>query len=575
MSDAQKPLIINNFQKAVADSPHVGHALMRNIDIELQPGAMKSKTRFRSMFNSVNQVTFTADPVTDICTGSSSLRTQAEIDNGNNYYYAPVTFTTTGTLPAGLSLNTIYYLIYLSDTTFKVSNTWANADGGVYINITDAGTGVHTVVPVPMGTINHIRRDSRTNYYFAIDSNGRVWNSRGSTSVYLLTGNGTTGANGNGLSLFKTSDGQHTYLFAFRSDKIDVVDVWGNTQINAASWTNDWKSLNSGAGSGNPHNTILAQDNITYFCDDRYVGSIVENAGSVFDPSSAGTYTFNNQALSLPLNEIAYCFEELGVKLLTGGLTFNKIYPWDRVSPSFTLPIAVPEKGIYRLRNVGNLIYIFAGRKGNVYTTQGTYVKLFKTIPGYIRNNTTSASSVPILYGDAVLRSNGAVLFGLQTQTTANNGVYLLYPDGRILMDNTPYGGATNVTAIWADDDFYVIGYSGGMDYMDSSMYAAGTFASVYQSALYRVGNKTQKASYHQVEIQIAKPAANGQIRVGWRFDTGNGTSFTTNSATTFTTDGVNTSFQNSEWGITDIENIQLQLEFDADVEIVEVRLNP
>lgn len=574
MTDEQKPLIIKDFQKAVADSPHIGHAMMRNIDIEQFPGALKSRTRFRSMFNSIVSTSISSiDTSTDILGTNTDLRNAAAIDNGSNFYYAAVTFTTTGTLPAGLSLNTIYFLIYVTNTTFKVASTWANADAGTQIDITTAGTGVHTVVPVPLGTIKYIRRDSRTGYYFAIDSNGKVWNTKGSNSIYLLTGNGTTGAEGNGIALFKTSDGLKTYLFAFRNAKIDVVNVFGDTEIKAASWTNDWKSLNSGVGSGNTHNTILAQDNITYFCDDRYVGSIVENAGSVFDPATAGTYTFNNQALNLPLNEITYCFEELGTKLLIGGLSFNKIYPWDRISPSFTLPIPVPEVGIYRMKNVGNLIYIFAGRKGNIYTTQGTYAKLFKTIPGYIKNNGNPTNATPITWGDVYSRSNGAMLVGLGTITASNSGIHLLYPDARMVQDNTPYGGSTNVTALWADTDFYIIGYAGGMDYMDTSMYAAGTYASVYHSALYRVGNKTQKAGYSQVEVQLAKPASSGNVRVGWRFDTS--TAFTTNSGTTFTSDGTTTSFQNSEWGLIDVENIQLQLEYDADVEIAEVRLNP
>lgn len=51
-------------------------------------------------------------------------------------------FTTTGTLPAGLSLATTYYVIAsgLGANTFKVSATL----GGAAVDITDTGTGVHT-----------------------------------------------------------------------------------------------------------------------------------------------------------------------------------------------------------------------------------------------------------------------------------------------------------------------------------------------------------------------------------------------------------------------------------------------
>ncbi len=56
-----------------------------------------------------------------------------------------VQFTTTTTLPAGLSLLTDYYLAVLSSTTFKVCASQADVTAGTYVDITDAGTGTHTV----------------------------------------------------------------------------------------------------------------------------------------------------------------------------------------------------------------------------------------------------------------------------------------------------------------------------------------------------------------------------------------------------------------------------------------------
>lgn len=58
-----------------------------------------------------------------------------------------VVLTTTGTLPAGLSLATTYYVIRLSSTTFAFATSQANANAAtpVKINITDQGSGVHTM----------------------------------------------------------------------------------------------------------------------------------------------------------------------------------------------------------------------------------------------------------------------------------------------------------------------------------------------------------------------------------------------------------------------------------------------
>lgn len=56
-----------------------------------------------------------------------------------------VRLTTSGTLPAGLSLATTYYAIPQRDRrTFKLASTRANAFAGTAVNITGAGTGTHT-----------------------------------------------------------------------------------------------------------------------------------------------------------------------------------------------------------------------------------------------------------------------------------------------------------------------------------------------------------------------------------------------------------------------------------------------
>ena len=79
--------------------------------------------------------TFTADASTDICTHS----------NINLFPYTRVRLTTTTTLPAGLALATDYYVIKVTDTTIKLATSYANAVAGTAINITDAGTGTHTI----------------------------------------------------------------------------------------------------------------------------------------------------------------------------------------------------------------------------------------------------------------------------------------------------------------------------------------------------------------------------------------------------------------------------------------------
>lgn len=84
--------------------------------------------------------TFTADAGTDICTYTSTASIPSNILTGTR-----IRLTTTTTLPAGLSLATDYYVIKVTDSTFKLATSYANAIAGTAINITDAGTGTHTI----------------------------------------------------------------------------------------------------------------------------------------------------------------------------------------------------------------------------------------------------------------------------------------------------------------------------------------------------------------------------------------------------------------------------------------------
>ncbi len=59
--------------------------------------------------------------------------------------YTKVRFTTTTTLPTGLSLATDYWLVRVTSTTARVATSFANAVAGTVIAFTDAGTGTHTL----------------------------------------------------------------------------------------------------------------------------------------------------------------------------------------------------------------------------------------------------------------------------------------------------------------------------------------------------------------------------------------------------------------------------------------------
>jgi hypothetical protein len=85
--------------------------------------------------NVINGETFTAS------SSSGLLLTYAQ-DWQN---FTKVQFTTTTTLPTGLSLATDYWLVRVSATTARVATSFANAIAGTVIAFTNAGTGTHTL----------------------------------------------------------------------------------------------------------------------------------------------------------------------------------------------------------------------------------------------------------------------------------------------------------------------------------------------------------------------------------------------------------------------------------------------
>lgn len=84
--------------------------------------------------------TFTADAGTDLMTYTSTTNLPSNILTGTR-----VRLTTTTTLPAPLATATDYYVIRMSDGTFELATTYANAIAGTQIDITTTGTGTHTI----------------------------------------------------------------------------------------------------------------------------------------------------------------------------------------------------------------------------------------------------------------------------------------------------------------------------------------------------------------------------------------------------------------------------------------------
>lgn len=449
-------IVIGSWEKGIATTPYGGINDIRAVNVSDIPGSVfaSAKTTNNLLFSDIPYLgvnyTFTADASTDqITLGAGGTAV--------NWEYTVVQFTTTGTLPAGLSLSTNYYLRYISAGVYKVATTLANAINAVYVNITDTGSGTHTATSTNIGIINATAKDERSGNIYAIDVNNRVWCSNVPGESYykwmLITGNTITNGYGNGIAVWQN------YLFVFRSQ---AIDVWGALDnFSTATWNNGWQSMNSGSTSTMLHKTFLASNNALYWCDyvgntgglrnPGYIGSLMLASTSTFVPGTGSTYVYNAQALDLPDNEQPVALNELngyltiGVNMSgtnTSGST-SKLYYWDTVSASFNNPLIVPEAPIYEIVNANNIIYVFCGWRGRVYKTNlSTITEAFK-IPDhmyYPGNTTTGYEGLP-LFGNvsqSIYGSSSKITFAPQARVTRK----------KIMFCVNLYGS----TALWSYD---------------------------------------------------------------------------------------------------------------------------
>lgn len=70
-----------------------------------------------------------------------------------------VSFTSTTTLPSPLAINTEYYVIYVDTNTFQLATSYYLSSIGTVIDITDAGTGTHSVYALGGGANWYIYDD--------------------------------------------------------------------------------------------------------------------------------------------------------------------------------------------------------------------------------------------------------------------------------------------------------------------------------------------------------------------------------------------------------------------------------
>lgn len=521
-------IVIDGFEKGIATSPYQGIADMRNVNIA---GAEAEASVNLSMASLIlpplqTAIAFNATAATDIVTLVSG--TTAGYYNGMAIRY-------TGATSGGLTASNYYWIGDITATTFKL---YSNLQLANLVDITSNLTN-QTFDVAQIGQMTFSTSNFPGKQVFMIDSNGRAWLIRqlASTSgtnviaqnAVQCCGNSTVG-NGEGLCFFVTD------LFVFRASAIDYITS-GNLvsgDVNA-NWVYGWKVLSN--STNYLHHAIAATDSAMYFCAGSAVGSVLINAGQVFDPGTAATFTFNENALKLPATDAATYLAQLGVFLLVGGLQ-NYVYPWNRTATSFNYPLILAEARTYRIVSTNSNAYIFAGQRGRIYVTNGSNIQQYKKFP-----DSLSGTVYPYYMPQDAVYWRDQIFFSYVAYDSSGNalsntgGIWSIDAEsgalsGSAILSYGTYAGACTVITNQIND--LAASASSGFP-TGLGLYAAwsnsGTFGidigsntpyTSYQtridSDLIPIGSFLKKRTFQNIEWKLGKPlVANESVRLSWR----------------------------------------------------------
>lgn len=370
--------------------------------------------------------------------------------------------------------------------------------------------------------------------YAILDVNGRVWESPNSdftgTWTFLSTANSTSNSGSlDGLAYWLG------YLWKFR---YNAIDYW-----NGSTWVVGWDPT-TGSTGGTPltadvkHFAYVATNNQLYFTNGSSVGRIFAPDPDAFDPTDTDTYSFSASILKIPKTDIALSLCEVGggsssqSTLLVGGAQ-NAIYPWDKLSTSFSLPIYVADSYIGRMVSANQNAFIFPGKfagRGRIYITNGSQADLYYKVPDYI----FSQEDPYFLWGDAIFHRNN-LIFGVLlnsnssgTYPTSYNiwGLSLEDKRFRSLTYQTTDNGRLSVGALIpiispegtpnkANGFGFIAGYSN--DSSTAAIGYSGASAGVASSGskilsdLIPVGTFLEKRTFTQCEYKLRTPLQSGE----------------------------------------------------------------
>lgn len=516
-----RDLVISGWETGISDNPYLGLNDMRGCNIVSIPGEASvsfASTKISTAGTACIGSIVSADASTDIVTVTVSAGT---ITTGMAMVF------TGASLPTGLTAGTTYWIIRLSDTTFTC---YSDPRLTTLIDITATGTG--TFANTEIGSVKYFEKENG----IALDANGRAWDNAYDGSTYIYMGNPVRSGKTNGNGLFK----YRGYLFIISDSQFDYTAIGAYGVANTISWVTEWSPLtgttaantavlNSAiSGAFTIHEAVVGIDDVVYICDGHYLNSLREKSGQTFDPTNTATYVWNKQALALPGYETAQCLAELGVTLLIGG-AYNYIYPWNRTSTTFNDRLFIAENGCVKMVTVNTNTYIFTGKRGRIYVTNGSQAQFYKKLPDHI-----SGSPEPVYTWKYAAFNKNQLYAGVEV--TNNAGTAITSYSGLWAIDVTSDAlrvpilmslSTATVTAIFANANNNS-GYSLNVAWRSpgGTYYGIDTTTSVPYTDygpyiitdLIPVGTILARKTFEQVEFKLAAPMTSGEgIKISYR----------------------------------------------------------
>lgn len=595
---------IGGWQDGIGQSSLDSFSDIMGVNIADNPGSASVNFKF-------SKIQETTPSVTATFPGSDYVNISSSASYRGAYAGRAVRFTTTGTLPSGLTVGTIYYIGINgspTDTHFRIATTLAGATSGNAYESFTGGSGVHTMSFIMPKDISYWTKNGQGRI-FALDTDQRVWfcGSNGvSDPWYLISGNTQQGkGDGNGIIYYKG------YILVFGNSFVDALtDIQGPTDT--VTWKLEFDTINISSSMYNGGRGacpfLSVNDDAIYFANglSNYgqpfrIGLFEEITGQTFNPNTGTTFTFVEDVTTLP-NEngdgTATCIRELGQNLVIGTNT-DKVYFWDKKSPSFTNFLQIQESGIRSMETIGDLAYLFIQNSGSIYACNTSSSTLLLKIPEQLSNqyylysegiNTFDLSDTDIykrelLFSISIGTSavypneriqNYLMSYNVDTkkltkknissfgETTERNGsfygrIYSIFVTGRnILISSGSFDVSDDAYTYAVESLWYRASFGQG----STTYYVYDNYEPYAITGLIPYGDIYSKRTIKELAISLLRPLeANQGIRISYRRD--DSSAFTVLKTIDYATYAGIKEIKITA-PITDIIDLQVKIEFDG-----------